>query len=191
MLSPATTESVALNREQRRALEKKQRRQPTSRPRARFATNAEAYAHLLKPIALLDACRPYAESELAHDLLRIMACYERLKDGTADEEDFNRVAVAINLAKVRALEIDQTLADELEKAQDAMMASKERRLKRGRFGFDGPGLQAMEYAIEAHEAIVTASSPKQMENAMGVVRDVLVKQTNATKCVRLALENVQ
>lgn len=177
MLAPLATTDTPPNRSQRRAMEKAARRQSTSRPRAQFASQQEAYAHLLKPIALLNDCRTYEEREIAGDLLRIRAAYDRLKDGTADKQDFDRVGVAINLAKVRAMEIDEMLANEIEKAQDAMMASKARHQKYGRFGFDGPGLQAMDYAIEAHEVILAESSPKQMENAMFAMHDALRKQT--------------
>lgn len=166
-----------LNRADRRAMKKAARRKPQSKPRARFHTQQEAYAHLLKPIALLEECRPYKEVEVAHDMLKIRAAFERLKDGTADQDDFNRVGVAFNLAKIRALEIDEGLADELEKSQDAMMRCKERYKKHGHFGFDGCGLQACEYAIEAHEAILTKSSPKQMQNAMEVARKAIKLQT--------------
>lgn len=169
-------EQPTLNRAQRRELSKKSKQKKPQAGR-RFATMQDAYAHLLKPIALLNDCRPYEEQDVAHDLLRIMAAFERLKDGTADQEDFSRVAVAMNLAKIRAIEIDEGLADELEKAQDAMMRCKARYQKHGRFGFDGEGLQACEYAIAAHEEILKASTPKQMENAMFAARKAVRLQT--------------
>lgn len=167
-----TTMNRAMRREAKKAAKRK-------KPQAirRFASAQDAYAHLLKPIALLEECRPYKEIEVAHDMLKIRAAFERLKDGTADQDDFNRVGVAFNLAKIRALEIDEGLADELEKSQDAMMRCKERYKKHGHFGFDGCGLQACEYAIEAHEAILTESSPKQMQNAMEVARKAIKLQT--------------
>lgn len=165
-----------MNRAQRREQQKMAKRKKPQAGR-RFDSMQDAYAHLLKPIALLNDCRPYRETEVAHDMLRIRAAFERLKDGTADQDDFNRVAVAFNLAKIRAIEIDETLADELEKSQDAMMRCKERYKKHGRFGFDGEGLQACEYAIEAHEAILVESSPKQMENAMFAAHKAVKLQT--------------
>lgn len=166
-----------LNRADRRAMKKAARRKPQSKPRARFHTQQEAYAHLLKPIALLEECRVYEEREVAHDLLRIRAAFDRLVDGTADQEDFNRVGVAINLAKIRALEISEELADGIERGQDAMVRCKLRFEKTGRWGFDGEGLQDMDYAMEAHEAILVESSPKQMENAMFAMRKALKIQS--------------
>lgn len=166
-----------LNRADRRAIEKAARRKPQSKPRARFHTQQEAYAHLLKPIALLEECRVYEESEVAHDLLRIRAAFDRLVDGTADQQDFNRVGVAFNIAKVRAMEIEEALADQIEKSQDAMMRCKARYQTHGKFGFDGEGLQACQFALEAHEEILVNSTPKQMENAMLVMHKALNKQT--------------
>lgn len=177
MLAPLESPGTTPNRAQRRTMEKAARRQPALRPRAQFASQQEAYTHLLKPLALLSDCRTYEEREIVHDLLRIRAAYDRLKDGGADQEDFNRVAVAINLAKVRAMEISEPMANEIEIAQDAMMACKTRYQKHGRFGFDGPSIQAMDYAVEAYEVILSESSPKQMENAMFSMRAALQKQT--------------
>lgn len=91
------------------------------------------------PLQLLDDCRQYDEGDLTMDHIKIRSCFGRLRDGSATEDDFNRVGVAINLAKARALEIDEILADHIEVAQDAMMRCKARFGSHGRFGFDGPG----------------------------------------------------
>lgn len=169
-------EQPTLNRKQRRDMAKKAK---AKKPQAgrRFATMQDAYAHLLKPIALLNDCRPYREDELSTDMLRIRTAFDRIKEGTADQEDFNRVGVAINLAKIRALEISTELADGIERGQDAMVRCKLRFEKTGRWGFDGEGLQDMAYAMEAHEAILVESSPKQMENAMFAMRKALQIQS--------------
>lgn len=167
---------TTMNRAMRREAKKAERRKKPQAGR-RFATMQDAYAHLFKPIALLYDCRPYREGEVAHDLVKIRVAFSRIKEGTADQEDFNRVAVAFNLAKIRAIEIDEALADELENAQDAMIRCKERFKKHGHFGFDGCGLQACEYALEAHETILEASSHKQMQNAMEVARKAIKLQT--------------
>lgn len=169
-------EQPTLNRKQRRDMDKKAKAKKAQAGR-RFATMQDAYAHLLKPIALLNDCRPYREDELSTDMLRIRTAFDRIKEGTADQEDFNRVGVAINLAKIRALEISEELADGIERGQDAMVRCKQRFEKTGRWGFDGEGLQDMAYAMEAHEAILVESSPKQMENAMFAMRKALQIQS--------------
>ncbi|WP_295851949.1 hypothetical protein [uncultured Xylophilus sp.] len=120
----------------------------------------------LDPLRLLDRCRPYADGDTTVEHLKTRAAYERLLDGTASTDDFDRVGMALNIAKVRAIAIDETLADLIERAQDAMNACAARYDTRGRFGFDGPGLQVMAAAMEAHEAITDASSPQQMVQAL-------------------------
>lgn len=193
MLNPEPKETPTLNRAQRKAWEKLQKsaafkkaspyRQAVELHRngLGFLIPKDVYKEVsvpnLKPLVLLNDCRPYHETEVAGQLIKIRFAYERLKDGTADKNDFDRVGVAINLAKVRAMEIDETLANALERAQDAMTRCKDRYQRHGRFGFDGPGLQDMEYAIEANEEIVTHSSPKQMDMAMQAMVEALRKQT--------------
>lgn len=138
MLAPAQ-EQIPMNRAQRRAAEKAAKRKPPAATK-RFASQKEAYAHLLKPIVLLNDCRPFREGEVDLDIVKVRFAYDRLKDGTADEDDFLLVGLAINMAKVRAMEISEFLANEIEKAQDAMNRCRERYLKHGRFGFDGIGI---------------------------------------------------
>lgn len=155
----------SMNRAQRRAKVKPTKIDPKHSVRHTTAT-----------FVLLSDCQPYAPGELTQDLLKVRAAYDRLVDGTADLEDFNRVAVALNIAKVRAAEISQDIYDGIEEGHQAMKRCKARYEKHGKFGFDGQGLQAMPYAIEAHEAIYQASSQKQMEIALKVVHAALCKE---------------
>lgn len=155
----------ALNRAQRRAKVKPTKIDPKHSVRHTTAT-----------FVLLSDCQPYAPGELTQDLLKVRAAYDRLVDGTADQDDFNRVAVALNIAKVRSAEISQDIYDGIEQGHQAMKRCKARYEARGKFGFDGPGLQAMPYAIDAHEAIYQASSQRQMEIALKVVHAALCKE---------------
>ena len=158
----------ALNRAQRRAKVKPTKIDPKHSVRHTTAT-----------FVLLSDCQPYAPGELTQDLLKVRAAYDRLVDGTADMDDFNRLAVALNIAKVRAAEISQDIYDGIEQGHQAMKRCKARYEKHGKFGFDGPGLQAMPYAIEAHEAIYQASSQRQMEIALKVVHAALCKELDS------------
>lgn len=191
MLAPLK-DLPAMNRTQRKAYDKLQRSasfQKASPYKQAIELHRNGLAFLipkdvyvdvsvpnLKPLALLNDCRTFREGEVDLDIVKIRGAYERLKDGSADEGDFLLAGLAINMAKVRALEISEFLANEIEKAQDAMNRCRERYLKHKRFGFDGPGIQAMDYAIEANEEILVNSSPKQMQMAADVVRRVLLKQ---------------
>lgn len=175
MLAP-TTESGALNRAARRAQAKAARRKPPSRPRARFKTAAEAYKYLLAPMQLLSDCRPYESAELLDDLIRIEEAYGRIKNGTGTEKDADRLSIAINLAKLRAMDIDMALADMVEAGQNAMQRCIDRYATHKRLLLDGPGLQEVRTALDAHEEILRNSSPKQMLDAMETMRRIIFKQ---------------
>lgn len=101
------------------------------------------------PMRQLLNAAPHTPAEVAGEHIKTREAFTRLQNGSADTDDFDHVAMTINMAKVRALEIDETLADMLERAQDAMGRCKERYLRGGRFGFDGPGLLQVTDGIDA------------------------------------------
>ena len=125
---------------------------------------------------LLDRARPFDEGDTTEQHIKTRACFERLADGTADNDDFDRVAMALNLAKVRALEIDQALANLLEVGQDAMTAVRKRHDKWAKWEVLPAERTAIVEALDAHEAITDASSPLQMMAALDVVRSVIKQQ---------------
>lgn len=125
---------------------------------------------------LLDRARPFDEGDTTAEHIKTRACFERLADGTADNDDFDRVAMALNLAKVRALEIDQALANLLEVGQDAMAAIRRRYDKLAKWEVLPAERTAIVDALDAHEAITDASSPLQMMDALDVVRRVIKQQ---------------
>ena len=130
----------------------------------------------LAGIRVLDRARPFDEGDTTAEHIKTRACFERLADGTADNDDFDRVAMALNLAKVRALEIDQALANLLEVGQDAMAAIRRRHDKWAKWEVLPAERTAIVDALDAHEAITDASSPLQMMAALDVVRRVIKQQ---------------
>lgn len=83
--------------------------------------------------------------------------------------------MAINLAKVRALEIDRALADLLEVGQEAMTAVRKRHEKWAKWEVLPAERTAIVDALDAHEAITDASSPLQMYEALDVVRRSVIR----------------
>ena len=142
------------------------------------STYARKRRHMdpLAGIRVLDRARPFDEGDTTGEHIKTRACFERLADGTADNDDFNRVATALNLAKVRALEIDQALANLLEVGQDAMAAIRRRHDKWAKWEVLPAERTAIVDALDAHEAITDASSPLQMMAALDVVRRVIKQQ---------------
>lgn len=124
----------------------------------------------LASMRLLDKARPFDPGDTTAEHIKTRACFERLADGTADNDDFDRVAMALNLAKVRALEIDQSLATILTAGQEAMTAVRKRHDKWGKWEVLPAERIAIVEAMDAHEAITDASSPLQMHEALDVVR---------------------
>ena len=142
------------------------------------STYARKRRHMdpLAGIRVLDRARPFDEGDTTAEHIKTRACFERLADGTADNDDFDRVAMALNLAKVRALEIDAGLACVLECGQDAMKALRARHERWAKWDMLPAERTAAAQAMDAHEAITDASSPLQMLEALKVVRGVIQKQ---------------
>lgn len=153
-----------MNRAMRRAAEKAAKKKPSKMVR-RFANEQDAIDHLFKPIALLHDCRPIQEEETLKDFNRIRAAVERLKDGTADKRDFEGILLALMIAGVRAMDIDEALTPPIDAAIAAMTRCRRRKETHGRYGFDGVGLQDLLYALDINEEIVRNSTRKQLMNA--------------------------
>lgn len=132
-------------------------------------------------LQLLDDARPYDEGDATDAHIKAWAAFERLCDGTADAEDFNRVATAINMATVRAREIDAGLAAMLECAQAAMNALRKRQERWGKWDILPAERAAVIEALCANEPIVDASSPLQMRRALKAV--ALALQMKKSSCI--------
>ena len=137
------------------------------------------HRRLTAGLQLLDDARPFDAGDTTDSHIKTRAAFDRLCDSTADDDDFDRVAIAINLAKVRALEIDPKLADLLEVAQDAMTAIRKRQERWGKWDVLDAERASVLLALDASEAIVDASSPLQMRRAMQVMRESVLSNMRA------------
>lgn len=138
----------------------------------RHAPGADNFAGL----RTLDYCRPYEAADTVDRHLRNRAAMDRLQQGTATTDDFDTIAMALNVCKIRAIEIDEALANDIEAAQTAMTDIRERFHRIGRWGFTAQQLGAVTAALQAYEAIHDASSPMQMQQALVVVHQSIVRQ---------------
>ena len=144
---------IAMNREQRRAMK---RSKPTK------ARKVDRFAG----INLLNRARPYEEGEMAHEHLITLAAFERLRTGMGDEADFDRVSMLLNVGMIRAESISHDIVLIMKDGQHALNRMKARYLKVGSLAFDGPGLEAADYALETYQTIMDNSSPLQMIQAI-------------------------
>ena len=166
-----------LNREQRRTAQKLARKGRAAPTFEQF--HDHHHRRLTAGLQLLDDARPFDAGDTTDSHIKTRAAFDRLCDSTADDDDFDRVAIAINLAKVRALEIDPKLADLLEVAQDAMTAIRKRQERWGKWDVLDAEQDSVMHALHANEAIVDASSPLQMRRAMQVMRESVLSSMRA------------
>jgi len=116
--------------------------------------------------AVIAASQPTQPSVADESLTRLHAAFDDLRAGSTDDELFDRLASAINVGMVRAEQIDELCVPPMLAARDALIRCDAIRGKHGRYGFDGPGLQAMATGLEVYEEILRNSSPQQMTEAL-------------------------
>ena len=112
-------------------------------------------------------------------MLELHQCFDALKNGSTDEELFNRLGSSLNTALILAERIDQQVVDVVLDAHQAMYRCRERFDKHGRFGFDGPGISAMVDALDVYDQIVRLTTPKQILGASAEAFRRMVKQMEA------------
>lgn len=153
---------MQLNREQRRA---------AGKTHAVLVRKSKRHRHVDPRAGLraLDRARPFDPCDTVAQHILLREAMERLVDGTGNHDDFDLVAMALNLARVRAADIDATLDAVFARAEDAMVSVRERHQRLGKFGFSILELEATNYALEAQETIVNASSPQQIHDALMIV----------------------
>ncbi len=142
------------NRQQRRAAIKAKRHAP------------QRTVTLDAGMRLLHNARPYDEGEMVAEHIYTRECFDRLRGGSGDEGDFDRLGMILNVGLVRAESINPQLVTSMQAAQDAMTRMKARYLRGLRFGFDAQGLHDTIAAMADFEVIFDASSPQQMKSAI-------------------------
>lgn len=142
-----------MSRTERRAARHKR---PKTNRNAITPERATAWAQLIESV------RPYDPGEMVKEFVNIRAALERLRTGVGTEPDFDLVSMSMNMGLVRAEAIDPELVAIMTAGQDAFVRMKDRYLRGLAFGFDAQGLQDVPVAIDAYEAMVDASSPRQM-----------------------------
>lgn len=116
------------------------------------------------------------EDHAEHILVKVKAVFELLRTGVGETKDFDRLALAFNVALVRSEEIDPLAEQTMRAGADAMMRCKGIWQRHGRFGFTGPDLIAVADALELYEGVLRLSKPLQMEQAQHEVERRIVEQ---------------
>lgn len=132
----------------------------TPRQRHRAAPDPTTWARTIA------ASLPMHEAIGDDIMIKLHAAFADLQSGSADDDLFDRLAGAINIGIIRAEQIDALCVTPMLAARDALVRCDAIRGKHGRYGFDGPGLQAVAEALELYEQMLRNSTPKQMRAAM-------------------------
>lgn len=121
----------------------------------------------LHPLDAITACQPFPDGEIARILLKVDSAFEHLSSGGADVDQFDRMAAVLNVGMVRSEQIGNAEAGValFKEAQAALMDCDARLALCGRYGFSGPGLEAMRAAVGLYGEILRASTPRQMHLA--------------------------
>jgi hypothetical protein len=135
---------------------------------------------------VIQRCRQYTDEPLPgmeivagtqsaadKSMLLVREAYLAMKNTTCIDpaHDFDVLAHAIGVAWIRAVQIagedefTNTMLPILRAANEALSRSRERFLRIGRMGFDGPAIEQVMAGVELYETIVQASSPAQMTAA--------------------------
>lgn len=123
----------------------------------------------LAGLRLLAQARPHDSGVLVSQHIKLRNAFDRLCAGEADTDDFDNVAMSLNIAKIRAYQIHQDLAEVVAAAQIAVGAVQQRYIKWQKWQVLDAERQPIADGISAYEQIADASSPLQMRNALNVV----------------------
>jgi len=97
-----------------------------------------------------------------------------LRTGGGGKSDMDVVIAALNMTEALArLRIGSELSDQIRAGQDALYALAQRGARLGRFVFTGPELQAVNLAMEIHDAQLDVCTIAELEKAVEIVKQEL------------------
>lgn len=104
----------------------------------------------------------------------VRLAYQLLREGHGTADQFDTVACALNVAMVRAEKIGQPVVDAIKAGAFALVECDR---GDGRFTFTGPGILAMNAAVDLYADLLRESTPRQMQEASDeVARRARVQQ---------------
>lgn len=126
-------------------------------------------------------------------MVMIRTAFERLKSGSGDDDDFDRLAAKLNVGMVRAAKIDPLAVQYMQQGAQALVAADRRKGQIGRYGFSGPQLIDIGDALDLYEQILRKSTPRQMQEAteegMALIRSGAVIQAPPATSAPQALKH--
>lgn len=145
-----------------------------------------AQRRLRSPVSVIASRQPMGEAK-PHEVRRIMlrahSHLDMLERGlvpAGDEETHDYLCHVVGIAQIRVCDIGMAnkatggiasaneLLLTLNAAAQGLLRARERHVKTGRWGLDGPALEPLRGALDIYELVLSASSAQQMEEAQGV-----------------------
>lgn len=106
--------------------------------------------------------------------LKNHAAMDELVKGRGQTTHCDTVIAALNMTEALAiLRLGDEYRPEINAGQDAMLAMCQRGLRTGRFVFTGLELQAVNLAMEVHDAQLDACTVAELERALEIVRQTI------------------
>lgn len=126
------------------------------------------------------------QSAATRSMLQVRQAYDAMLVGSATEQDFDKLAHALGVSMLRAIEIagdddfDNPMLPILKTATEATRRAQDRYKRVRRWGFDGPAIDEVLAGVELFETILQASSPAQMtaaaEQREAILQEMAVMQ---------------
>ncbi len=109
--------------------------------------------------------QPFTPDEQAILAVPPRLAFEKLKNGHGTQEDFDTLAIAVNVTMVLSEKIGVFAEQSAIAAHDAMIRALERHGRLGRWGFDAGALQDIAIALDVHDQLLALLTPLQITNA--------------------------
>ena len=117
----------------------------------------------------LSKVQPFDERDIVALETPVHLSWHAFKTGKATTEDFHNIAAALNVALIRAEDIDPLAVDMCQRAMDALMRVQSRHDRIGTWGLDWMSMAHVPPALDFYDQLIELSTPLQMQSAMTTV----------------------
>lgn len=132
-------------------------------------------ARPMMPLALLDSVRDFEVEEAATLANESRMSWHRLTVGTGTMDDYDRVAIALNVTAALCDKVHLGEAHEVVMlAQHALVDIRSRYHRVGRFGADATALRNVPPGLDLHDQVLALINPLQLAKAMRQCYDAIL-----------------
>ena len=110
--------------------------------------------------------QPFTTPEQDRINLPVRESMQSLRDGTATDLDWDRLAAITNVCVLRGEQIDPLVLDVAKDGQQAILDVLARYERTGKWGVSHADMVRLDTCIDLHEQLVALSTPEQMVQSM-------------------------